>query len=194
MWQRIALIAAVLMTTAACADEPGAGRPQPSATGVASPQPNQSPNPSVPPPRPLPLPTSPQELQPEDTAQNAALAAEHFVALMNYAHSTGDVGPLQEISAPTCTPCHTFIADVEDLYGDGGYAVGNVVSLGDPASSRVEDGAWHITVDWNLSDGVRVPADGETILLEPITLPEQRIAVELREGAWVYLNFDGPSD
>src|SRR5699024_7654535 len=153
MWQRggIALVAAMLVGMAACAGVPGADPP---ATDVTSPPPLNAP-PGVPPPSPLPLPPSPEELRAEDTAQNAALAAEHFVALMNYAHSTGDVAPLQEISAPTCTPCHTFIADVEDLYGDGGYAVGNVVSLGEHAASRMDDGTWRVTVDWNLSDGVR---------------------------------------
>lgn len=191
---------AALLTAAACTGAPNP--PEPSATAVESPPPappdredDHRPGTSVPPPEPLPRPQYPQDLTGEDTEENAVRAAEHFVALMNYAHSTGDVDPLREVSADSCEPCHSFIADVEDLYDDGGYAVGNVVSLGEPAPARAGDGhTWEITVDWKLSDGVRVPAEGETIVLEPLTLADQRLDVELHDGEWVYLSFAGADD
>ena len=200
------LALAALLTAAACTgalDPPEPTAPQPSATAVESPprptppdrENGRDPGTSVPPPEPLPRPPHPRDLTGEDSEENAVRAAEYFVALMNYAHSTGDVEPLREVSADSCEPCHAFIADVEDLYDDGGYAVGNVVSLGEPAASRSGDGqAWEVAVDWELSDGVRVPAEGETIVLEPLTLADQRLAVELQDGEWVYLSFAGADD
>src|SRR5690625_975942 len=193
----ITLALAALLTAAACSGAPGPTAPDPTvpeppATAVQSPP---RPSPSVPPPEPLPSPPYPPDLTGEDSEENAVRAAEYFVALMNYAHSTGDTAPLRQVSAGSCEPCHAFITDVEDLYDDGGYAVGNVVSLGEPAPSRSMDGnAWEVAVDWNLSAGVRVPAEGETIDLEPLTLADQRLAVGLEGGEWVYLLFAGAED
>jgi len=205
----ITLALAALLTAAACtgAPEPTAPDPivpEPPATAVESPPPRPSPSDretgrdpstSVPPPEPLPSPPYPPDLRAEDSEENAVLAAEYFVALMNYAHSTGDTAPLRQVSADSCEPCHAFITDVEDLYDDGGYAVGNVVSLGEPAPSRSKDGnAWEVAVDWNLSEGVRVPAEGETIDLEPLTLADQRLTVGLAGDEWIYLSFAGAED
>lgn len=192
---RIAVfLLASLLWVAGCAGEPESGDPETSppapTTGAPSPE---TPDPAVsepedgtPTPEPLPLPEYPQDLTNEDTAENAVLAAEYFIELMNYIQSTGDVGPFEEVAAPSCASCERYVARVVQLYGHGGFSVGNYTSLENVIAARTKDGiAWEVTSDWRIDEGFRYDTTQDsTHELDETLLPGRRIGVQLHEGQW----------
>lgn len=55
-----------------------------------------------------------------DTAQGAAKFVEYYIALMNYAANTGDVGPMRAM-ASKCDGCEKYASLYEGIYAAGGY-------------------------------------------------------------------------
>lgn len=138
-------------------------------------------------PEPLELPEYPLDLELKDTADNAVRAAEYFIELMNYAQSTGDVGPYEEVSAGGCTSCHGFIGAVEDIYAPGGFSVGNYLEVTSVTAHRTEDGlAWEVVADMDISDGFRhMPGESEgTVFVSAREIPGRRIGAYLQDGQW----------
>ncbi|WP_131333594.1 DUF6318 family protein [Schaalia vaccimaxillae] len=54
----------------------------------------------------------------------ATYAAQHFLALTQYAWQTGNTQPMKDFSTSECTPCQEMIAEIEDVYSGGGWANG----------------------------------------------------------------------
>lgn len=57
----------------------------------------------------------------EPTPEGAIAAGTQFIALYDYAFSTGDAAPLLAMSGPECDLCASIGADVQEMV-DGGYA------------------------------------------------------------------------
>ena len=68
-------------------------------------------------------PELPEEAK-ENTERGAELAAEHFLALENYAWNTGDTQPLADMSEPGDNFSGSYITAIEQVYSNG-WAYGN---------------------------------------------------------------------
>ena len=64
----------------------------------------------------------------ENTERGAELAAEHFLALENYAWNTGDVQPLADISEPGDNFSGSYITAIKQVYSNG-WAYGNNATI-----------------------------------------------------------------
>ena len=72
-------------------------------------------------------PELPEEAK-ENTERGAELAAEHFLALENYAWNTGDVQPLADISEPGDNFSGSYITAIKQVYSNG-WAYGNNATI-----------------------------------------------------------------
>ena len=68
-------------------------------------------------------PELPEEAK-ENTERGAELAAEHFLALENYAWNTGDTQPLADMSEPGDNFSGSYITAIKQVYSNG-WAYGN---------------------------------------------------------------------
>ena len=68
-------------------------------------------------------PKLPEEAK-ENTERGAELAAEHFLALENYAWNTGDTQPLADMSEPGDNFSGSYITAIKQVYSNG-WAYGN---------------------------------------------------------------------
>ena len=64
----------------------------------------------------------------ENTERGAELAAEHFLALENYAWNTGDTQPLADMSEPGDNFSGSYITAIKQVYSNG-WAYGNNVTI-----------------------------------------------------------------
>ena len=72
-------------------------------------------------------PELPEEAK-ENTERGAELAAEHFLALENYAWNTGDTQPLADMSEPGDNFSGSYITAIKQVYSNG-WAYGNNVTI-----------------------------------------------------------------
>ena len=190
------LVFAALFGLAGCADAaPGLPQSEPpvpaDSPSVSQPEDPADPEEEVPTPEPLPLPDYPEDLTAEDTAENAILAAEYFLELMNYIQSTGDVAPFEEVAAQSCESCERYVERQEERYRSGGFSNGNHASMDSPKASRTEDGiAWVVASDWTITDGTRYDAEENVLKHIPGNeLMGHRMGVQLIESEWKMLTF-----
>ena len=72
-------------------------------------------------------PELPEEAK-ENTERGAELAAEHFLALENYAWNTGDTQPLADMSEPGDNFSGSYITAIQQVYSNG-WAYGNTATI-----------------------------------------------------------------
>ena len=72
-------------------------------------------------------PELPEEAK-ENTERGAELAAEHFLALENYAWNTGDTQPLADMSEPGDNFSGSYITAIKQVYSNG-WAYGNNATI-----------------------------------------------------------------
>lgn len=65
-----------------------------------------------------------------NTKAGAVAFVKHYVALLNYAQSTGKVDPARSATASDCAECQAVLNDVAHVYADGG---------------SISGGSWKIT-------------------------------------------------
>lgn len=145
------------------------GEPRPVET-TATVTPSPSPT-STPMPTPMAFP-SPPAVMSEPTPEGAIAAGTQFVALYDYAFSTGDVAPLMAMSAEGCEYC-AYVRDRVQEMVDGGYS-----SIREPArviwsdSAETREDEWfrvHLRVEQGplvtvTSDGAQhQTSDGATV-------------------------------
>jgi len=190
------LVFAALVGLANCAgaapEPPPSEPPAPTVSPSVSPSEDpEEPGEEAPSPEPLPLPDYPEDLTAEDTAENAILAAEYFLELMNYIQSTGDVAPFEAVAAESCESCERYVERQEERYRTGGFSNGNHASMESPQASRTEDGiAWVVTSDWTITDGTRYDAEENDLKHIPGNeLAGHRMGVQLIESEWKMLTF-----
>jgi hypothetical protein len=96
---------------------------------------NSNPEPTVesPPPKPKkttpsasPTPTPPSpSVSPGEAPERTFV--RHYIDLLNYAESTGDVAPMLEVSAPGCKSCKGAADVIKKVYEAGGHYEGDHV-------------------------------------------------------------------
>ena len=184
------LVFAALVGLANCAgaapEPPPSEPPAPTVSPSVSPSEDpEEPGEEAPFPEPLPLPDYPEDLTAEDTAENAILAAEYFVDLMNYTQSSGDTGAFEEVVLEQCNTCERFVDLQADRADAGGYLQGNLITVEDAQVKRTESGqAWEVASTWQVSDGVKQDSANSAKMEVPGRTEEMRIAVALINKKW----------
>jgi hypothetical protein len=123
------VLVGAVFATAACGGDPSSS-PSP------SPSVSPSPSPSSTAPTPPPLPDAARK----DTKAGAVAFVRHYVELLNYAQFTGEVRPLEEVSAKTCETCNSVAQVIDDLYAKGGMVKGGERTLGRHLAQRGAEG------------------------------------------------------
>jgi hypothetical protein len=75
-----------------------------------------------------PAPTLPAEAQASSVPGSKAFA-HHFVELLNFASSTGDVRPIDDASTRRCVSCSAISRNIERIYRSGGRIEGSGITL-----------------------------------------------------------------
>ena len=118
----------------------GADRPDESVTAVPSLTPTMSPSPS-PTPTPMERPVEPAAMS-KPTPEGAIAAATHFLALYDYAFSSGDSAPLMAMSADGCEYC-TYVRDeVQTMVDSGWVSIRQPLRVIDSSSTEIREDEW----------------------------------------------------
>lgn len=175
---RTAAIAALLFASA-CSGQPEVLEPDPTAATSTS---------RVPPS----LPSQAKEA----TEEGAASFTAHWIEISDYAALTGDVEPLQRISASDCSGCTRFIDLYEQTYANGGAFEGGERRLLPPLDvSRLDDSTYDVTVNAEAAAGqFRRTANGETTKSKKET-SRVTYTVGFEEGRWrmLFILLEEPS-
>jgi hypothetical protein len=110
-------------------------------------------------PTPSPSPTAAAPTLPAEargTSQAAAKAfVRHYIASVNYAMVSGDIGELVALADPSCSTCGAIAGRIEEAYADGG---------------RLEGGGWRIlTLSYLEGERPRSPLVAAGIEISPQT-------------------------
>ncbi|MDV8149597.1 DUF6318 family protein [Arthrobacter sp. B10-11] len=145
-----AVFAASVLVLSACN---GGGNPQgtggasesASASASASPSPSPTPTPSAAykpadasgKAQNVPVPVLPEAAKAE-TKEGLEAFAKYWYATLSYAYETGDVTPLQAVSATTCASCHRVKEVVEAWHSEGRWLAGGKMVVQGVQSKFVE--------------------------------------------------------
>lgn len=119
-----AALVATALAVAACTG----GTPTPVPTTLATPAPTTTA------PTPSPTPTedpNPAGLKPlpADEIDASFVTIENFFAAYEYALASGDTGPLEDLSAPSCGVCKDMRDDIRQFYSTGASMAGGGFSI-----------------------------------------------------------------
>ena len=136
-------VGAVLVLVGGCTGDDGPPT-RPTSTVTSSPTPTSDPTPT-----PMALPTPPTVMA-EPTTDGAIAAGTHFVALYDYAFSSGDAGPLMAMSAEGCEYCGYVRDQVQEMV-DGGYqSIRTPIQVVASNSTEIREDEWfrvHLRVE-----------------------------------------------
>lgn len=107
---RLAGLVAATLLLAGCGGSP---EPQPLPKPTASTSPSATSSPPVVP-----------ETASENTRSGAIAFVRHYVDLINFAQSTGEVAAMQRVESRGCESCQSVENDLNDLYSSGGSLAG----------------------------------------------------------------------
>lgn len=127
--------------------------PEPPPLESASAAPSATPTPSAVPP----------ELPAEAKGASKAAAkafVRHYIDLINYASSTGDVDPLAPLSAPACQSCEAIMSNVLAAYAHGGEIKGDGWTLLATRVIRADVRMAVLSLDVRLEPETLVTGDG----------------------------------
>lgn len=80
-----------------------------------------------------------------NTKAGAVAFVRHYVDVLNYAQSTGDVGELRRLGGPTCKSCSQVARLLKGLWERGGYVRGGTWKIRRiPRSFSTSDGTWFV--------------------------------------------------
>ncbi|WAP52940.1 DUF6318 family protein [Arthrobacter sp. ATA002] len=76
----------------------------------------------------VPLPVMP-EIAKEESKEGLEAFGDYWFSLINYGYETGDAAPVREISAPECSICQSFYADLEEGYVNDDWIQGGKLTV-----------------------------------------------------------------
>lgn len=155
----------------------GCGGAAPGDTGTASPSATSSPTASATPTpiqtpvyRPadasgpaqnVPVPVLP-EVAKTETKEGLEAFARYWYSTLSYAYETGDMGPLEAVSQPSCASCAKVKKEVTDWHSDGRWLVGGKLTVEGVHSDFIETAGaeyqavvqvYQDRIDYHLADG-----------------------------------------
>lgn len=149
---RMVLLAApALLAACTAGDVPGPAGPSPttSVTTTSAATADAAPT-------PLAFPT-PDPAIAEPTPEGAVAAGTQFLALYDYAFSTGDSAPLLEMSAEGCVTCAAISNDVKVMTDDGSTAESDPLRVVMSDSAEIREDEWfrvHLRVEQGVVETV----------------------------------------
>lgn len=124
----------------------GGGEPVVTPTATATPSPTAS---ATPEPTPMAFPTPAPEFS-EPTPEGAIAAGTQFVALYDYAFSSGDVEPLMAMSGEGCDLCASVRDDVQAMLDSGLSSIREPARVVQSDSTEIREDEWfrvHLRVE-----------------------------------------------
>lgn len=133
---------------------------------------SESPGPTDPTSAATDEPPEEPELPTEATEQSEAGAeafARHYVELINYAQSTGEIDPLVQATSADCTGCSGLFDAALEGNADGAHIEGGEMTVSDVYPVPVDYGAdygFGMVID--IEEQRRVAADGTVVVADPL--------------------------
>ena len=209
---RLPVISAVAVSVLALAGCSGGGDPQagPTATAVASPAASGSGSASATPsatatPKPVyrpadakgraqnvPVPVLPKPAE-RETKEGLIAFAKYWYSTLNFAYETGNFGPLDKITAPTCALCQKVRPGIVEWNSSGRWISGGLVKANGAFSEFVKSstGDYQVTTQLEQSAGALHRADAS---IEKSVPGSQVLAdimiVRFVDGHWKAVNVD----
>ncbi|QDW28975.1 hypothetical protein FFF93_003640 [Arthrobacter sp. KBS0702] len=147
-----ALLTAAVLTGTACtsgqaspAATPSIGPPASSSSATPTPTPTPKPTASYKPAdaagraQNVPVPVLPEAAKAE-TKEGLEAFARYWYSALSYAYETGDMGPLDSVSAPTCASCARVKKVVEGWHAEGRWLAGGKMVVEGSDTSFIETG------------------------------------------------------
>jgi hypothetical protein len=75
----------------------------------------------------------------QNTAEGFEAFAQYWLNSVTYAFESGEVEPLELVSAPSCKVCTEFKTAVRRLHGEGGWAIGPRWTIRDFSTDMIAD-------------------------------------------------------
>ncbi|MDT0195475.1 DUF6318 family protein [Arthrobacter sp. AB6] len=163
-------------TATATATTPASSSPSPTPTPSAVYKPADASGPA----QNVPVPVLP-EVAKTETKEGLEAFARYWYSTLSYAYETGEMGPLEAISGPTCASCAKVRTEVTDWHAEGRWLAGGKMVVEGVHSDFIETGpreyqaivqVYQDTVDYHLPDGTikgsvpRKPAVGDIVVAE----------------------------
>ncbi|MGN7253004.1 DUF6318 family protein [Arthrobacter sp. SAFR-014] len=207
---RLPLVSAVAVSVIALSGCSGGGDPQagPTATAVVSPAQSASATPSAtatPRPTPIykpadaegraqnvPLPVLPKTAE-RETKEGLVAFAKYWYTTLNFAYETGNFGPLDKVTAPTCALCQKVRPGIVEWNSKGRWISGGLVKANGAFSEFVKSstGEYQVSTQLEQSAGALHRADAS---IEKSVPGSQVLAdimiVRFVEGRWKAVNVD----
>lgn len=163
--------------------------PSPVATAVPSSTPVYRPATAQGPAQNVPVPVLPEKAK-EFSKAGLIAFAEHWYETLSYAYETGDVAPMQLISAPDCPSCERVKASVDSRYGDGGWLVGGLMIVHDSRSTfnEMADGTYQAVLNIQQEKVVSYNTDGSVdSKSDPSIVRPNIVIAKYADGQWTAL-------
>jgi len=141
-------------------------------------------------------PSEPPEVDPperpaameEETVEGAIAAAKYFMELYPYIYATGDLEEWDALSDDGCEFCRNSRELAKDLTTDGGYASGGAVEIfAEDGGGPYEEGVYAVELGVRFAASTFVYADGSQERHRQAEMPNFRLSMLCRDGAWVVL-------
>lgn len=165
------MIGVVLVLAAGGCSAGATQEPSPTTSrSVVTEQPTATASETVPAP-----PEMPAEAK-EMTAEGAAAFAKHYFEVADYAYATGDVEPLRRLVADDCSACLALIAEIEDVYRDGGRFQGVDAVITSAVAPPPDEQGTIVSIVMSESASAVVQADGS---IESETAATQDVGISV---------------
>lgn len=174
----LAAVVAVVALFGCTDDEPGTA---PTALPSITVTPSASATPSDP---TAPLPTPPAEAS-AHTPDGAAAFVRFYIDLINDAYATGASQPLRAYATDACDSCASIADAVDDIYTDGGRAIGGQLTINTLTPTGVAEGVQtSVVVDATTDAYQRIDSSG--VVVEDLPPVRRLMIVDLSwaRSAW----------
>lgn len=164
----------------------------PSASPTPKPTPVYKPADAKGPARNVPVPVMPKAAKSETKAGLVAFAT-YWYSTLNFAYETGDFGPLDKVTAPTCALCQKVRPGIVEWNSKGRWIAGGLVKANGAFTEfvRSSTGDYQVTTQLEQSPGALHRADAS---IEKSVPGSQVLAdimlVRFVDGHWKAMNVD----
>lgn len=197
-----ALVAVMLMSVTACTGGGAAPSAPPSATQSPTPSPTPSATPSPAASykpadasgraQNVPMPVLPEAAKAE-TKEGAIAFAKHWYVLLNYAYQTGDLKPLDEVTATSCRLCSKVRPGILEWNSEGRWIAGGLVLAKGAFTEFVKtsEGSYQVTTQLEQSAGTLYRADSSVEKSVPASqVLADIMLLRFKDGRWMADDID----
>jgi hypothetical protein len=140
----------------------------------------------------VPLPVLPEAAE-RETKEGLIAFAKYWYSTLNFAYETGNFGPLDKVTAPTCALCQKVRPGIVEWNSNGRWIAGGLVKANGAFSEYVKSpaGDYQVTTQLEQSAGTLYRADASIEKSVPgAQVLADIMVVRFVDGHWRAVNVD----